>query len=125
LNLAIAPYLFPEELYQFPQKVVVVMAREWDAYSDDEKALLFKILGSVKLQPGAVQIIAQASLNLSSLEAYNPSGVLVFGSKAEGVKPYEAFQAQGFTVLKADDLPELDDAKKKSLWLVLKTMFTI
>lgn len=125
MNQAIAPYLFTEELYQFPQKVVVVLAREWDTYADDEKALLSKILGSVKLHPGSVQIVVQANLNLSSLAAYNPSGVLVFGSKTEGVKSYEAFQTQGFAVLKADDLPELDDAKKKSLWLVLKTMFTV
>jgi hypothetical protein len=49
--------------------------------------------------------------------------MLVFGSAATGIKTYEHVQAQGFSMLVANDLSELDEAKKKSLWLALKDMF--
>jgi hypothetical protein len=122
LNTALTPFLFQEELYQIPAKTLVVMKKPWDAYTSEEKLLLSKILGSVKLTLASVQLIVQPTLILSSLR--QGEKVLVFGSESQG-SPYVCERAQGFTILKADDLSELDDAKKKSLWLALKEMFTI
>jgi hypothetical protein len=122
LNTALAPYLFQEEIYNIPANTLVVLAKPWDSYSSDEKGLLLKILGSVKLSLASVQVIVQPELRLWDLP--HPHKVLVFGSKSDG-KSYTCEQAQGFTVLKADDLPQLDDAKKKSLWLALKEMFAV
>lgn len=125
MNQTIFTHLFPETIYHTPPQVVVIVARPWETYTPDEQVLLSKILASVRLSPAAVQIIAQPALSLASLAAYSPLKVLVFGSQSEGLKSYEATQAQGFTVLKADDLSALDDAKKKSLWLALKNMFGV
>jgi DNA polymerase III psi subunit len=125
LNETILNHLFPETIYHLPPRVVVIVARPWETYAPEEKALLSKILASVRLSPATVQIITQPALSLASLAAYAPSKVLVFGSQSEGLRSYEAAQAQGFTVLKADDLPALDDAKKKNLWLALKNMFGV
>jgi hypothetical protein len=123
LNREVASNLFHETLYQTPSPVMVIMKRNWDTYSPDEKNLLAKILASVKLDMASVQIISQAVFSLPSIST--PATVIIFGSTTEEIKAYETVQAQGLSVLKADDLSELDDSKKKSLWLALKTMFGI
>jgi hypothetical protein len=118
-------HLFSEELYKPVHGVIVVLPREWEAYSADDKTLLAKILGSVKLHPAAVQVISRPAITFGSLSNFTPSHVLIFGSETEGMKTYEAVQAQGFSVLKADDLSQLDEVRKKSLWLALKSMFGV
>jgi hypothetical protein len=125
LNHPVFTHLYSETIYHTPPQVVVVTARPWESYSPEDRALLSKILASVKLGLPAVKIVNQPALLLASLAAYSPSKVLVFGAQSDGLKSYETVQAQGFTVLKADDLPALDDAKKKSLWLALKSMFGV
>jgi hypothetical protein len=125
LNREVITNLYQETLYQTPSKVTVVLSRTWEAYSQEEKSLLSKILASVKVDMASVQIITEAVFSLPTVSSYAPSKVVIFGSRIEGIKPYEHVQAQGLSVLKADDLSELDDAKKKSLWLALKNMFGI
>jgi hypothetical protein len=125
LNQTVYPYLFSETIYHTPPQVVVVIARPWESYSPDDKALLSKILAAVRINLAAVKIVTQPALALASLAVYSASKVLVFGAQSDGLKSYEGVQAQGFTVLKADDLSALDDAKKKSLWLALKSMFGV
>lgn len=122
---SIYTHLYSEELYLSTQDVTVVLAKPWDNYSREDKTLLSKILGSVKLNTASVRIVSQPTLALGSLSKYSPSKVIIFGSHSSNLKTYETTSAQGFTVLMADDLPQLDDAKKKSLWLALKTMFSI
>jgi hypothetical protein len=117
--------LYPEEVYQFPSNVLIILSRNWETYSLEEKNLLAKILSSVKLDIASVHIITEEVLSLPKLLSYKPLKVLIFGSHSEGIRPYEAVQAQGLSIIKADDLSELDDAKKKSLWLGLKSMFSI
>jgi hypothetical protein len=122
---SLATYLYQEELYDIPAGIIVVVSKNWEKYSTEEKELLTKILGSVKIDPASVQILARPALSLQSLKSFNPSVVLIFGSEIEEIKPYEAVQAQGFSVIKADDLAILDDTRKKNLWLALKQMFGI
>jgi hypothetical protein len=125
LNTASLPFLFQEDLYLVPQKTLVVLARNWDEYSSDDKILLTRILGSVKQSLSSVQVIVQSTLSPELISGYNPSKVLVFGSVTTGINPYESHQIQGFDLIKADDLPLLDDLKKKSLWACLKNMFSL
>lgn len=125
LNHLVYTHLFSEDLYDAAPGIVIVLAKKWDEYAPEEKNLLSKILGSVKLSITSVHVISQTTFSPAAIAAFSPSKVIVFGSFSEGLKAYEATTAQGFTVLKADDLPQLDDAKKKSLWLALKTMFSI
>jgi hypothetical protein len=101
----------------------VVLAQDWDDYSSDDKILLTKILGSVKENLSTVQVIVQSTLSLELINGYNPSKVLVFGTATPGINPYETRQMQGFDLIKADDLPMLDDTRKKNLWNGLKHMF--
>ena len=125
MNQATLKHLFQEELYRIPASILVILGREWDTYTSEDKTLLTKILASVKLQPDAVRFVVQNTLSLSTIALYNPSKVLVFGSSDAEFKPYEASQVHGFWLIKADDLSQLDDAKKKNLWLALKTMFEL
>lgn len=118
--------LFQEELYAFTSPLVVILPKQWETYSTEEQSLLQKILTSVKLDLNAIQILAQPSVELKSLLIYSPSRVLVFGSTIrEDVPLYSATAAQGFIVIRADDLNALDDQKKKNLWLALRQMFGI
>lgn len=125
MNHAVYTHLFSEDLYRPTPGVIIVLAKKWEDYTPAHKTLLTKILGSVKLSVASVKIISQSTLALASLSVFSPSNVIVFGSQSDGFSAYETTSAQGFTILKADDLPQLDDAKKKSLWLALKTMFSI
>lgn len=122
MNSSALPYLYQEELYQVTGKILVVLARPWEQYTEEEKVLLSRILSSVKLNTAAAHIIVQNTLSLASLRTYNISRVLVFGASAD-ITAYQAVQVQGFSVIRADDLSHLDDQKKKNLWMALKTMF--
>jgi DNA polymerase III psi subunit len=117
------PHLFQEELYQIPAPVIVVLSQSWTSYPESEKTLLSKILGSVKIDLASVRVITRKSFSIADLPPDQPTRVLVFGSETTDIPPYHPMQAQGFTVVKADDLMQLDDARKKSLWGALKQMF--
>jgi len=126
VNPQALPHLFQEELYQFNTPVVVVLAQPWHLYTAEEQALLKKILSSVKVDMNAVQMVAQPSIELQTLHIYSPSRVLLFGvNPAEDLPAYQLHTAQGFMVIRADDLGALDDQKKKNLWLALRQMFGI
>ena len=126
MNAQIFSALYQEDLYQFANSLVVVLPRDWDSYNSEEKMLLSKILGSVKLDLNAIQMVVQPALSLNELSVFAPARVLVFGSDTtETITPYQATPAQGFIVIRADDLSQLDDQKKKNLWLALRQMFGI
>src|SRR5687767_9366122 len=126
MSLSGVQHLYTDDIYRINSQVIVVIDKEWSSVSEDQKALLNKILGSVKLSLAAVHIISRSDLSLKSLHFLSPSKVLVFGAQLEeNIKPYESTIIQGTTVIKADHLAELDDARKKSLWLALKQMFGV
>lgn len=118
-------HMFQEELYRFSPPVVVVLSRPWTSYSTEEQALLQKILTSVKTDIRAVQIMSQPSVKLEALPLNRTAKVLVFGSAASEIPPYQEVTAHGFKVIRGDDLSELNDEKKKSLWLALRQMFGV
>lgn len=106
--------------------MIVVLPQTWDAYGADQQTLLQKILTSVKVDMNAIQIVVQPSVELKSLQVYSPARVLVFGCDTrEDIPLYKETTAQGFMVIRADDLNMLDDQKKKNLWLALRQMFGI
>jgi flagellar motor switch/type III secretory pathway protein FliN len=118
--------LYQEELYQYTNPVVVVLSKPWSSYTPDEQLLLQKILTSVKLSVDAVQVVTRVSLSLKSLASLSPGRVLIFGAHTEEeIVLYQQTPAQGFIVIKADDLTQLDDTKKKNLWNALRQMFAV
>ena len=126
MNPIALDHLFQEELYRFTTPVIVVLARPWESYTPEEQLLLQKILTSVKVDINSVKIVIGASIELGSLNVYQPSKVLIFGAEAgEPTEKYQEVAAQGFTVIRADDLSAMDDHKKKNLWVALRHMFGV
>lgn len=119
-------HLFQEELYHIHYKAVVVLAKPWEDHSPEDVALLSKILGSVKLSLASVHIVVKPTVMLQSLADYPASKILLFGSQIDQeIKAYENVSHQNFSVIRADDLGQLDDTKKRNLWLALRQMFGV
>jgi len=117
---------YQEELYKIHPKVLVVIPRSWAEISEEEKALLNKILGSVKQSLARVDIVTLKTFSPEELSAYGASRIISFGSTLKAsAKLYEHLTIDQSQVIVAEDFPLLDDAKKKSLWLALKQMFGI
>lgn len=120
------PHLYQEELYIFRTPVLVVLPRPWENYGDAEKTLLQKILASVNVHLDGVQIVIHPSVDAAALAVFNPMKVLIFGcDMQDDVALYTETAAQGFTLVRADDLTLLDDQRKKNLWLALRQMFGV
>ncbi len=116
--------LYQEELYSLKPHVIVVLPEPWESVGETSRVLLGKILGSVKLSVAAVQIVTKKSFEMNDLEALNPAQVIAFGSGLKGnLALYELHSVRGIPVIVADDLQQLDDARKKSLWGALRQMF--
>lgn len=115
---------FQEELYAIPGNTIVLVPQDWSTYKPDEQELLIKILNSVKLRFEGIQLLVNAEVDLETLRIFNPVSILSFGVNLKQVDTlYSAITWEGIPVVKADNLPTLDDQKKKQLWGVLKTTF--
>ena len=124
VNDSAVTHLFQEELYRFSTPVIVVLTKPWDGYTADEQLLLKKILTSVKLDINTVQMVVRPSLDIRSLGIYAPARVLIFGAEPnESLEMYQPVPAQGFIVIRANDLNQLDEDRKKNLWNALRRMF--
>jgi hypothetical protein len=105
---------------------MIVVSKPWHEILDPERALLTKILGSVKISIDSVLIVSAQKLSEKILGVYKPDKVLMFGVSPEtDLKSYERQTLNGVAMIKADDLSLLDDAKKKSLWIAMKQMFAL
>jgi hypothetical protein len=119
-------HLFQEDLYTIPPSLVIIVPKPWHNILEDEKALLTKILGSVIINMGSVTIQSQPKVSMEFLKAFNPGKVLIFGSAIDAeIHLYEKTVLNDITIIKADDLSQLDDVKKKNLWVALKQMFAL
>ncbi len=116
--------LYSEELYQPALKITVVLATAWNKITDDERLLLSKILGSVKLSLESVRIIEQAQFNLSTW-IEKPKQVICFSPASDGLAKHEVIEVDGTSLVLSNTLGELipDDASKRKLWLALKQLF--
>jgi hypothetical protein len=118
--------LYQEEIYAVPNPVIVIVPRPWHEILPDERALLAKILSSVKISIDSIMIKTVTEVSFVSLSSLKPEKILVFGvpTKPE-ITFYECVPVEGMSVIAADDLRKLDDGKKKNLWIALKQMFRI
>lgn len=123
MNSSLDPYLFQEELYIIPEPVTIVLPRHLADYPEESRALMSRILAAVDLTPASVRVITGYSLSIEECASLRTSKLLIFGSQVKSVASYEVIQAQGFSMIQADDLADLDDTKKKSLWNAMKAMF--
>lgn len=117
-------FIYTEELYSLPQRVIVLLPVSWETLPEDQVVLLSKILASVKLSLAGAQILCRETAELSDLKVFNPSVVISFGT---ALKPacelYTASEIGGIRVLQSEALALLNDATKKSLWNALKASF--
>ena len=119
-------YLYHEELYAQRATVLVILFPGWNELAEEDRLLLKKIMGSVRLDLAAVQIITRQEFSLQDLETYAPKQIIAFGSVFKGsTAQYQLISHEGTSVIQADSLQKLDDPKKKSLWMALKQMFNI
>lgn len=124
MNNVEAEQIFSEELYLLPRKVLVLIPKPWESLQPDEILLLNKILGSVKLSLSAVQIVCYAETDLTTLKTFNPSYILSFGTRLiPDSKLFNPETIDGIRIVQSEQLLNLDDAKKKSLWQALKQAF--
>lgn len=126
MNSTAIENIFQEELYRIPVPVVIIIPRPWHKILEDEKTLLAKILGSVKLNIGSVAIMVREEVSPETIRNSNSEKLLVFGSKfLPDIKAYESVEIEGISVIRADDLGQLDEGRKKQLWVGLKQMFGV
>jgi hypothetical protein len=118
--------LFNEDLYQLPSRVLIILAEPWEEVSEESRTLISKILSSVRLSLPVVHIITRADFSVEDVAAFAPTRIISFGSAFKSAhKPYENTVVGNTSVIVADRLAQLDDAKKKSLWQALRVMFGI
>lgn len=118
--------LYQEELYQVPPKVIFIIAQPWEDLSESDTATLTKLISALKLSIAGVQINSMKSFSLDALTAYNPNKVIALGASFESsTLLYENFLEGGVSIILSESISQLDDAKKKNLWLALRKMFSI
>ena len=116
--------LYSEELYNIPPKVLIVISKPWSEIQEDEKTLLGKILGSVKLSLSSVQIINRVEFGFDDFNSYRPVCIIAFGATLKNsTRMYEKIIVEHTAIVVADALRELDDIRKRNLWLTLKEVF--
>ena len=126
MNSTAIENIFQEELYRIPVPVVIIIPRPWHKILEDEKTLLAKILASVKLNIGSVAIMVREEASPETIKNSNCEKLLVFGSRfLPDIRAYEGVEVEGISVIRADDLGQLDEGRKKQLWLGLKQMFGV
>jgi hypothetical protein len=125
-HTSIAENLYQEDLYQIPPGVLIILSKDWSELREEDKALLTKILGSVRLNLAVVRIITRESFTAEDLAPLNAARVIAFGATCKTVSgTYQNLLMDGTPFIAADALEVLDDVRKKNLWLALKQMFAI
>lgn len=126
MNSKYLDHLYQEDIYHIKSPVLVIIPTPWHKILETDKALLTKILWSVRINLESVVVQTCTNFSLETLSLFNPGKVLVFGSTIEGEsRCYETVVHNEHQVLLADDLSKLDDSKKKILWVALKQMFGV
>ena len=117
-------YLYPEEIYKISSKVLIVIDKPWSEITGDENILLDKILKALKLSLASVQIQTRPEFSIEDFKIFAPSFILAFGSKLRNSdKMYEELQMDGTPIVVAEALDQLDDVRKRNLWLTLRESF--
>jgi hypothetical protein len=126
MDATLAKTTFTDDLYELPSRVLVLIPTGWDKLPDPDQVLLARILGSVKLSLAAVQIISAQQFSINDALVYQPLMILSFGVPVtDSAVPYQAKAIEGIQVIVADAIGQLDEVRKKNLWLALKQVFQL
>lgn len=125
-TISIVQNLYQEDLYLIPGKILIVLSKDWTAVTPDEQTTLTKMLAALRLNLAMVQIVTYSKFSIRDIAPLSPSKVLAFGvAPTEAPNLYEFTEVNGVSVLAAEAIDKLDDAKKKTLWLELRKMFGV
>ena len=117
-------FLYHEDLYQLRDSILILVDKPWEQLRDEDKTLLSKILGSVKLSMDKVQVLHRSTISLEELIRYQPSKIISFGvTLQENTELYTVINQQGLSFINSEGLASLTDASKKRLWGALKQLF--
>lgn len=101
-----------------------MIPKAWSDIRDDEAVLLGKILNAVKLSLSSVQIITRTGFSVEDFRVYSPLAIISFGVPLKNSsKMYEGLLIEGTSVVVSHQLEELDDIRKRNLWMTLKQVF--
>lgn len=117
-------FLYHEDLYKLTDSILILVDKPWEQLRDEDKTLLSKILGSVKLSLDKVQVLHRSTISLDELIHFQPSKIISFGvTLQENTELYTVINQQGLSFINSEALMSLTDASKKSLWGALKQLF--
>jgi hypothetical protein len=118
--------IFQEDIYSIPAPLLIVLAKPWEELSEAELDTLSKMLKAIKLSLASVQIIVRTEFDKNDLSVFSPTRILAFGaSLSTPFKYYENINSENTSIIISESLDQLDDQKKKSLWIALKDMFSL
>lgn len=118
--------LYQEELYSLPSPVLFILNQPWESISEPDKTVLTKMIGALRLSLASVRIITRPEFSLSDIAAYAPTKVIALGATFKAsTERYKCISQEGVSIVAGDALPDLDDVKKKNLWLALRQMFGV
>ena len=118
--------IYQEHLFSLTIPPTVIVNQPWEKISIEERTLLSKILGALRLSLDSVSIKNQTSLDLSNWQQ-KPKQVIFFGDPVKGIQQYEVIEANGVSIVTSESLSDLlkNDASRKKLWLALKQQFSV
>jgi|APTNR8051073442_1049403.scaffolds.fasta_scaffold00032_147 hypothetical protein len=126
MKIVEAGQIFNNELYQLPERVIVLIPVPWEKMSEDQVIQLSKILSYVKFSTEGVQILTYAEVAVSELDVFKPSIVLSFGTNLKPpLSPYEMHAAKGVKIIHSTALGSLGDSEKRNLMSALKEAFKL
>jgi DNA polymerase III psi subunit len=118
--------IYQEQLFSLTMPPTVIVNQPWEKITTEERTLLSKILGALRLSLEGVSIKHQNSLDLSHW-IQKPKHLIYFGDPVKGIQQYEVIEANGVSIVTSESLSELlkNDASRKRLWQALKQQFSI
>lgn len=119
-------FIFTEEIYSLPPPVLIILSKPWEDLTEDELNTLSRMLQAVKLTLASVQVLIKKEFSVDEFSVLSPKRILAFGSVFKSSSTmYETLSIGETSIIVSESLDKLDDAKKKSLWIALKIMFTL
>jgi hypothetical protein len=116
-------FIYTEELYKLPGRVIVLLPVPWEAVPEDQIVLLSKILSAARFSLQGVQVLCYKEVQLSKLIVFNPAVIISFGvALTPSTALYQPETIEDVTIIQSDELGALTDSKKKDLWGALKKL---
>jgi hypothetical protein len=116
-------FIYTEELYKLPGRVIVLLPVPWETVPEDQVVLLSKILSAARFSLQGVQVLCYKDVQLTQLTIFNPAVIISFGVVlTPATALYQPETIEDVTIIQSDELSALTDSKKKDLWGALKKL---